>query len=87
MLVATSEWAHQTVVTMQEPVRLCRIRIARLHVAARQAVESADLLLFVLQMGSGRNFCIDIVLLCIVLAIALYIYNAVKTKSLPGTTG
>ncbi|KAK9800875.1 hypothetical protein WJX73_004063 [Symbiochloris irregularis] len=41
----------------------------------------------VTKMGSGRNFCIDIVLLCIVLAIALYIYNAVKTKSLPGTTG
>ena len=33
-----------------------------------------------LQMGSGRNFCIDIVLLCIVLAIALYIYNMVKSK-------
>ena len=31
-------------------------------------------------MRSTRNFCVDIVLICIVLAIALYIYNMVKKK-------
>ncbi|KAJ6804979.1 syntaxin-71-like [Iris pallida] len=30
------------------------------------------------QMRSSRNFCIDIILLCIILGIAAYLYNALK---------
>ena len=32
------------------------------------------------QMRSTRNFCVDVVLICIVLAIALYIFNMVRSK-------
>ncbi|KAK3134892.1 hypothetical protein QOZ80_5BG0412070 [Eleusine coracana subsp. coracana] len=32
----------------------------------------------VLQMRSSRNFCIDIILLCIILGIAAYLYNVLK---------
>ena len=33
-----------------------------------------------MQMRSSRNFCMDIILICIGLGVALYIYNAVKSK-------
>ncbi|KAM0904529.1 hypothetical protein ACQ4PT_017975 [Festuca glaucescens] len=32
----------------------------------------------ILQMRSSRNFCIDIVLLCVILGIAAYLYNVLK---------
>ena len=32
------------------------------------------------QMRSSRNFCMDVILICIALAVALYIYNMVKKK-------
>ncbi|TVT98782.1 hypothetical protein EJB05_55871, partial [Eragrostis curvula] len=32
----------------------------------------------VLQMRSSRNFCVDIILLCIILGIAAYLYNVLK---------
>lgn len=38
-----------------------------------------------MQMRSTRNFCVDIVLLCIVMAIALYIYDMVSTKKSAST--
>ncbi|KAK9829335.1 hypothetical protein WJX72_005237 [[Myrmecia] bisecta] len=34
----------------------------------------------VTQMRSSRNFCIDLTLICIILGIALYIYNVVQKK-------
>jgi hypothetical protein len=30
------------------------------------------------QMRSSRNFCVDVVLICVLLAIAAYIYSMVK---------
>ncbi len=32
----------------------------------------------VTKLRSSRNFCIDIILLCIILGIAAYLYNALK---------
>lgn len=32
----------------------------------------------ILQMRSSRNFCIDIILLCVILGIAAYLYNVLK---------
>ena len=32
-------------------------------------------------MRSSRNFCMDVILICIGLAVALYIYNMVKKKN------
>ncbi|KAF6997377.1 hypothetical protein CFC21_013601 [Triticum aestivum] len=32
----------------------------------------------ILQMRSSRNFCVDIILLCIILGIAAYLYNVLK---------
>lgn len=38
-------------------------------------VISCDGILFLCQMRSSRNFCIDIILLCIILGIAAYLYK------------
>lgn len=60
-------------------VRLCRL-LHKHSYPTLPACKLAESTYSLLQMRSSRNFCLDVVLICIILGLGLYLFQLFKKK-------